>query len=142
SDPVWKKINLPTRTLKTISIIVPKDTVDSTEFVLNELKNLSELDKATVKVDISLSSPDLKPIVKSDIEKYLTTQGVFNVTSISQTKKSVVIKKNSNNTMTTKMDVPAAINAYADVHVDAKIKSAFIELSLEIFNQYKAEAKE
>lgn len=93
SDPVWKKINLPTRTLKTISIIVPKDTVDNTKFVLNELKNLSELDKATVKVDISLSSPDLKPIVKSDVEKYLTAQGVFNVTSISQTKKSVVIKK-------------------------------------------------
>ena len=140
--PAWKNITLPTRLLKSVSLIVPKDVEDSTQYVLDELSKLDELTKATVRLDVSLSSPDLKPIVKSDVEKYLMSLGVFNVTSISQAKKAVVAKKSTTNVMTTKMDVQTAINAYAQAHVDDAHRADYIALSLEILNHYKAEGKE
>jgi DNA repair exonuclease SbcCD nuclease subunit len=140
--PIWNNLTLPTRTLKNISVVVPSDVEDSTKYVLDELEKIEDLDKATVKVEVSLSSPDLKPIVKSDVEKYLVSHGVFNVTSISQSKKAIVAKKTANNVMSTKMDVPVAINTYAELHVPEEHRADFITLSLEIYNQHKIEAKE
>jgi DNA repair exonuclease SbcCD nuclease subunit len=138
----WETAILPTRNLKKINVIVPKDTEDSTAYVLEELKKLNAFDKSIVKVEVSLSSPDLKSINKSNIEKYLTSQGAFNITGISESKKISLIKKDSNNTIDTKMDVTSAIKTYAQTYVDEKIRSDFIELSMEIYNNYKAGVKE
>jgi hypothetical protein len=40
------------------------------------------------------------------------------------------------------MDVVAAIKTYAQTYIEDLKRSAFIELSMEIYNQYKTEAKE
>ena len=71
---------------------------------------------------------------KSDIEKYLTSQGVFNIAGISESKKIAFIKKDSNNTIDTKMDVATSIKTYATSYVDPLIHDDFIELTMEIYN--------
>lgn len=143
SDNYFTMEYLPTRALKKISITVPKDTVDSTAYVLDEMKKSSyDFNRSIVKVDVSLGSPDLKSVSKSDIEKYLTSQGVFNIAGISESKKIAFIKKDSNNTIDTKMDVATSIKTYATSYVDPLIHDDFIELTMEIYNSYKAELKE
>ena len=139
---IWDTRYLPTRPLKKVSVVVPKDTVDSTAYVLDELKKLDAWDKSIVKVEVSLAAPELKSVNKSSIEKYLTTQGVFNVTGISESKKVALVKKDSNNTIDTKMDVASAIKKFAETYVEEKMRPAFIELAVEIHNIQKAEAKE
>ena len=135
--------HLPTRPLKKISITVPKDTADPTAYVLKQIrKTKNELDKAIVRVEIAMETADLKSIDKEAIGKFLTKQGVFNVANITENKKVAVVKKDSNNTITTKMDVTAAIKKYADTYVDAPVRAEFSELAMSIYKQYKEEAKE
>lgn len=139
---IWDTRYLPTRPLKKVSVVVPKDTEDSTAYVLDELKKLDTWDKAIVRVEVSLASPEIKSVNKSSIEKYLTSQGVFNVTAVSESKKVALVKKDSNNTIDTKMDVASAIKTYANTYVDDKMRLAFIALATEIHTTYKSEAKE
>jgi DNA repair exonuclease SbcCD nuclease subunit len=134
---------LPTRPLRKISIIVPKDTADSTAYVIEQIKKENaDFNKSIVRVEVSLAAPDLKSINKSSVEKYLNEQGAFNVTNISESKKIALIKKNSSSTIDTKMDVVSAIKAFAEAHVEQQYRAAYIELSMEIYNTYKSEAKE
>lgn len=128
---------LPTRALKKLTISVPKDTDDPTQYVIDQIKkDGQDFNRSIVKVEVALTSPDLKSINKASIEKYLSEQGVFNVTNISESKKVALIKKDTNNTIDTKMDVPAAIKAYAEAYVPADKKDAYIELSMDIYNSY------
>lgn len=139
----FKNINIPTRNLKSISITVPESTIDTTKYVIDEIEKADSLKNAIVRVDILLDSPDLPTVSKNEIEKYLISKDVFNISNISQSKKSIVIKKISNNTATlsTKMDISSTINSYAQAHVPEKFKNSFIEIGLEILNQYKNEVK-
>lgn len=138
----WMAEELPTRQLKKVAITVPKDTPDTTAFVLDELKKLDSFDKAIVRVEIGLGAPELTSVNKSTIEKYLSSQGAFNITGISESRKLALIKKDVNNTIDTKMDVPAAIKTYGETYVPDKERPAFIELAMEIHNLYKMEGKE
>ena len=131
---------LPTRALKKLNITVPKDTEDPTEYVISQIKkNKDSLDKAIVRVEVTMESADLKSISKSAIEKYLTKRGAFNVTSVSENKKVNLIKKDGNNTINSKMDVSSAIKKYADTYVDAPLQGEFSKLALEIYQIYKEE---
>ena len=145
-QPVFEQEWLPTRPLKKISITIPKDTADPTKYALDIIKGYKKskdsLDKAIIKIDITLEVPDLKSVNKSVIEKYLMEHGAFNVTGISESKKVALVKKDVNNTIDTKMDVASAIKTYSDAYVAKDKREAFIELSMEIFNLYKEEAKE
>ncbi len=142
-DDIFTIEYLPTRSLRKITITVPKDTEDTTAYVLAEIeKAKSDLDKAIVKVEVALEVPELKSVNKSAIEKYLMSQGTFNVTGISESKKLALVKKDTNNTIDTKMDVSSAIKTYSEAYVDKDKRPAFIELSMDIFKTYKEEVKE
>ena len=138
----WETEYLPTRPLQKISISVPKDTTDTTAYVLEQIKKAGVQDKAIVRVEIALTTPELKSVNKTVIDKYLTTNGAFNVNGISESKKINLIKKDNNNTIDTKMDVTSAIKTYAQTYIEESVRSAFIELSMSIYNTYKAEGKE
>lgn len=142
SNDEFKIEYLPTRPLKKISLTVPKDTVDTTAYVLEEIKKETDLSRAIVRVEIALPSPDMKSIVKSQVEKSLLDLGVFNVTGITESKKVALIKKDGNTTIDTKMDVVSAIKAYAKSQVDDVSRDGFIELAMDIYKTYKSEAKE
>jgi exonuclease SbcD len=143
SDKEFTTQYLPTRALKKVTISVPKDTKDTTAYVLSQIKSLEETwDKSIVKVDIALESSDLKSIDKSKVEKYLTSQGAFNISGISESKKAVLIKKDTSNTLNTKMDVPIAINKYGETYIHPSQKDEFINLAMEIYQTFKSEGKE
>src|SRR5574337_42535 len=129
----WLQENLPTRPLQKISVSIPKDTADTTAYVLEELKKAGVQDKAIVRLDVSLTSPDLQSVNKAAIEKYLTGQGAFNVTAISESKKVNLIKKDINNNIDSKMDVSSAIKNYAKTYIEDVTRAPFIELAMEIY---------
>ena len=138
----WRIEYLPTRPLQKITVSVPRDTVDSTLYVLEEIKKAGIPETAIVRVDIALTSPDLKSVNKAVIEKYLLSNGAFSVNAISESKKVNLIKKDNGNTIDSKMDVSAAIKTYAQTYVDDNVRSEFIELAMEIHSIYKTEGKE
>lgn len=134
---------LSTRPLKKISITVPKDTEDTTAYVLEEIKKANaDYNQSIVRVEVALSVPELKSVDKSQVEKFLTQQGAFNVTGVSESKKLALIKKDTSGTaIDSKMDIPTAIKAYADKHVDASMRAEYIEESMEIYAAFMAESK-
>lgn len=136
------KEDLPTRPLQKISISVPKGTDDTTNYVLEEIKKFKIKNNAIVRVEVALTVPELKSINKSIIDKYLISNGAFNVNGITESKKTVLIKKDSNNSIDNKMDTAAAIKTYAELYIDLLHKDRYIETSIEILNFLKAEGKE
>jgi len=138
----WAAEFLPTRPLQKIVISVPKDTTDTTDYVLKQIKKTGIQEKAIVRVEVSLTDPELKSINKTTIDKYLMANGAFNINGISESKKINLIKKDSSNTIDTKMDVASAIKTYAQVYVEEAQRAGFTELAMEIFSIYKAEGKE
>lgn len=132
---------IPTRPLKKINIVVPKDVDDTTQYVIDYLNKIKESwDKAIVRIEISLSTPELKSINKYIIEKYLLDKNVFNIAGISESKKIMLVKKD-NNIYDTKMDVGSAIKTYAQSYVEETLRNSFIELAMSIYNDYKNEVK-
>jgi exonuclease SbcD len=133
-------IDLPTRTLKKYSITIPKDTKNPTQYVIDEIKGKKEdLNKSIIKLELSLAAPELDSVNKSLIEKYLLELGVFNISSISESKKISLVKRNINNKIDTKMDVTSAIKAYAENYIEDSKRSDYIELAMEIYKEYKEE---
>lgn len=134
--------HVPTRTLKKISITIPNDIENSTEYVIQQIKNTqSNFSKAIIKVELSLP-PEMKSVDKSKIEKLLIERGAFNVCNISESKKNNIIKKDIINTLNTKMDPVSAIKRYSELYVEEESKSDFIQLAMEIYNSFKTESKE
>jgi exonuclease SbcD len=137
----WFVKSLPTRTLKKITISIPKGTEDSTGYVINQLNQINNWADATVKLEISLTDVSVSSVNKSVIEKILLDKGIFNIASFSEAKKISLVKKNENTAINTKMDVPAAINTFSET-LDPSLRTGFIELAMDIYKQFKAEAKE
>lgn len=139
----FRQISIPTRTLKKIVISVPKDTKDTTKFVTDEIKKVEkDLAKAIVRLEVHLTSPELLPINRTAVEKFMYSLGAFNVSGISESKKLAPIKKDGVvAAIDSTVDVPAAIKMFA-VSLDKEKHDAFIELANEIYSQYKSESKD
>jgi DNA repair exonuclease SbcCD nuclease subunit len=138
----WSAEYLPTRPLQKITVSVPKGIDDTTAYVIEQIKKVGVQEKSIVRVEVALTVPELKSVNKTTIDKFLTNNGVFNVTGISESKKIQLVKKDNTNTIDTKMDIAAAIKTYAHTYIEDANRTAFIEFSMEIYNQFKAEAKE
>jgi exonuclease SbcD len=131
----FETIELPTRRLKKINLIIPKDVKDTTQYVLDSLKD--SYDNAILKIELTLEDKELQSVDRAEIEKALLSKGAFNVAAISQSKKNNNILKN-NNVVNNTMSPLSAINTYAHAHVDEDKREKFIELSteiLKIFNE-------
>ena len=131
-EGTWTQEILPTRPLQKMIVSVPKDTDDTTAYVIQQLQEIGIQEKGIVRVEVSLSSPELTSINKTVIDKFLLSQGTFVVSGISESKKLGLIKKEGGQAMDTKMDVSTAINAYAQLYIDDQQRSDFIELANEI----------
>jgi exonuclease SbcD len=131
---------LPTRKLNKIVITVPDDVEDVNSFVTSEIdsKNLN-LKNSIVKLEINLEDKN-KVINKSELEKFLSKRGTFNISSIVESKKQISLKKEANK-INNKMDVSSAIKQYADSYIKEEEKSKFIEIALGIYESYQEEAK-
>lgn len=133
---------LPTRQLKKIVVNVPKDVADTTKFIIDELNSRDSLEKSIVKLDIHLLAPELLPSDRTEIEKTLYALGAHNVSGISESKKLTPIHNKETEQLThLTNDVVPAVKMYADVIVDPALRSDFITLALNIYEQYKQEMK-
>lgn len=141
SDEEFQIEYLPTRALRKITITIPKEIIDTTNYVLSQLKSVN-LDKSIVKLEITLDDPELKSVNKNTIEKFLTEKGVFNISGISESKKVVLLKKDNINVLSTKMDITSAINKYSELYIDDAHRTEFCNLAIEIYASFKAEGKE
>lgn len=133
---------IPTRPLRKVSIVVPSDIDNVNEYVTDEINKLGNVfEKSIVRVDVSVPATS-KSINKVSLEKLLLEKGSFNISGITESKKVNLIKKDSNNILDTQMDVLSAIKKYADLYIKDDIRSDFIDLATEIYNDYKLEAKD
>jgi exonuclease SbcD len=147
-DLSFKEVKLPTRPLTKIVIAVPKDTADTTQFVLDLLEKEKYIfDKAIVRLEISLLSPDLSSVDRSKIEKFIYKKGVFNISGFSESKKlALIIKDEADISIDTTLDAGSAIKKWADKRypdeLDGLKKNKFMEISLSLLAQLKNESKE
>lgn len=131
-DDNFEKIFLPTRALQKISVSIPETDEDPTKFVISSLKEQIK-EKAIVRLDIETN----KSVNKKEIEKFLLDNGVFNVSSISETKKQQKIKQTEQTKkINTDISVQNAIKLYADAKVKESIKDKYISKAVEIYNQF------
>lgn len=131
---------IPTRKLNKITIDVPNDIEDIDSFVISEIENKKiELKKSIIKLEINLENKD-KSINKNTLTKFLNKNGVFNISGIIESKKSISLKK-ENNKINNKMDVLSAIKQYAESYIKDSDKSKYIKTAIDIYNQFQEEAK-
>lgn len=146
-DATFSEIALPTRPLQKMAITVPKDTKDTTQYVIDEItNNYSNLTRAIVKIEVSLSSPELIPIDRAKVEKFLQEKSVYHISGFSESKKATVIKKDKSEVIDTAIDVPTAIKKWAEKRFSEKTdeakKNKFIEVGLSLLKELKSEGKE
>jgi DNA repair exonuclease SbcCD nuclease subunit len=134
----FQHLNLPTRPLKKMIVSVPKDTKDTTTFVINEIEQVKEeLLQAIVRLEIHLTSPELLPTNRSELEKHLYTLGVSNVSAITESKKLSPIKKDGTTSIDTTMDVMAAVKMWATSQIDTEKQSLFIETAADVYSEFQ-----
>jgi DNA repair exonuclease SbcCD nuclease subunit len=137
------EIPIPTRKLNKIIISVPKDTKDTTQFVLDELDKYPFLKDSIVKLEVHLTSPELLPMQRSKIEESLYKKGTFNVSSLSESKKLAPIKKDGSSTdIDMASDMSSAIKKWAETQLDENKRELFIEVSNRLIKKFKNEDKE
>jgi len=141
SNNIFRHEIIPTRQLKKIIINIPADTYDTTEYVIGELNKLSDLDKSIIKLEVSLSSQDLKPIDKKKISQLLSTKGVHNISAFSETKKSLLLRKEDGDSIDNSFDVQSAIKKFGELNIKENMRDKYMEIALEVFEDYKMAVK-
>lgn len=131
------KVEIPTRKLKKITVSIPKDTDNTTQYVIDQINSKPNLDKSIVKIDVVLEDINLKSVNRGNIEKALLNHGAFNVSKVTESKQSSLINKNINNSIDTTMDVSTALEMFADKYVDESDRTGFKELALSIYEEVK-----
>jgi exonuclease SbcD len=142
SDPV-SYLEIPTRPLNQISVSVPSDIKNATEFAINSIKDkYKRLDKSIVKVNISLDGMDTIGIDRNKLELAINDLGAFYITRISEERKIAPIKKaTATENMDSTMSETVAIKMFADLNIQKEIKDDFIETANSIIKECSAELK-
>jgi len=145
TDPVsFETVEIPTRNLAKIAITVPKDTVDTTQYVLDEIKSRNvEVDDAIVRLEITLATSELKSVNRTKIEKHLNDSGVFNLSGFTESKRLSAVKKavdGSAPNISTSMDVPSTIKMWAQKKwpddIDEPKRLKFIDAAMAIHRDF------
>lgn len=144
SEP-YKYIEIPTRPLRQISISVPENILDTTSFVLNNLKSKfnNKLNKSIVRVNIILNNQDVINVDRTAVESCLNDLGTFHVTRINEERKVVPIKKNATtDNIDNTVNESTAIKMFADSNVDQELKNDFIAFANSIVKECSTENQE
>ena len=133
----YKNIEIPTRQLNKISVSVPADIKNTTEYVVNELRSkYPNLNKSIVRLDVAFESSDVINVDRPTIEKCLDELGVFHISKINEERKIAPIKMNSaTKEIDNTVNEPTAIRMYADVNVDESLRNDFSILANQIVKE-------
>src|ERR1700722_11645704 len=141
SEP-YKYIEVPTRPLKQISVSVPVGNIGSTDYVIKELKDKhsDDLNRAIVRLNITLNSPDQVNVNRTEVENCLNGLGTFHIARISEEKKVATIKKNlENDAINSTVNEMTALKMYADANIDEGIRADFVSLATSIVKECMSE---
>lgn len=143
-DATYEKIEIPTRKLTKINITIPKDTVDTTKYLLEQIAEKKlDLNKSIVRLEVNMETPELKSINRAEVEKQLYKSGIFNIAGFSESKKVALVKKDTSpDTIDTTIDVSAAIKMWAKKKwpddADETKRLKFIEMATQVYSDFKA----
>ena len=138
-DQPLKYIDIPTRPLRQVSVSVPDNIINATEYVLKELGEQVSLNKAIVKLNVVLNNPNTVSIDRIEVEAALNKLGAYHIARISEEKRSVLIKKTQANDIDNTMNEMTAVKMYSVSNIDEEYQSEFISLATDIINECKAE---
>jgi DNA repair exonuclease SbcCD nuclease subunit len=134
-DTAPKTIALPTRPLKHITVEVPADTKNTTQYVIDQITAQGSLARALVRIEIQLASAALLPVERAELEKAVYALGAFNVANISESKPSSIAKK-TQSTLDTTMSIPASLKTWIEANVPADKQEATLALALDCYREY------
>lgn len=137
-DNFVEEVVIPTRELINIVIDVPEKIINPTDFIIEEIKNIKNLNKSMVKLTTTINNTDSQNIDRSAVEEALYAAGAFYVSRFSEERKVAPIKRNSSSHFIDKADEVAAIKLYAELNIEEEYRQDFIKLSLEIVKEYAA----
>jgi DNA repair exonuclease SbcCD nuclease subunit len=131
-DGCFTEIEIPVRPLEKITIQIPADTTDTTEYVLKTIQDGKiDLKNGIVKLEVQLLSQNLHSVDRKAVEAYLQTAGVYHIASFSETKKISLLKK-KNDSISHVMTESNAIREWSKKFVEEKNRDKFIALAEEI----------
>jgi DNA repair exonuclease SbcCD nuclease subunit len=134
SNSNFEYVEIPTRPLNQISISVPEDVSNTTDFIIDQLKTHNNLSKSILKLNIEYNNSDIYPLDRKIIESYLTEKNVFHIAKINEQRKIAAIKKVSAN-IDTSMDENAAIRMYANENISEEMRNDFITTAMGIVKE-------
>lgn len=137
-DNFVEEVVIPTRELINIVIDVPEKIINPTDFIIEEIKNIKNLNKSMVKLTTTINNIDSQNVDRSAVEEALYAAGAFYVSRFSEERKVAPIKRNSSSHFIDKADEVAAIKLYAELNIEEEYRQDFIKLSLEIVKEYAA----
>ncbi len=145
SNEVFKQIEIPTRPLRKISISIPENTKDTTNFAIDYIKDkFKNLDKSIVRIDISLNSPDLLSVDRLSLESVIYELGAYHISKFSESKKLSLIKKVDDNKeqIDGSMNESKAIKLYAETFIEEPSRDDFIKMANDIIAEFKSDSKD
>lgn len=131
-------IQVPSRPLKHVSIKIPSDCVNSTEFVISEIGKISDLKDALVKLDIKLEGHETPNTNREQISKALYDAGVYYISYFVESRNvSVVSVEKRNTELTSTVEPKVAVKMYAEVlGLNEVERTDFIADCLEIIESF------
>lgn len=137
----YKHLEVPSRPLNQISISVPENIINTTDYIKEELLKLNnDFKKSIVKLNITLNNADIPNIDRSNIEKHLYDMGTYHISRINEERKVSPIKKNNiSNHIDNTVNEFAAIKMFAEENIDADIRDQFVSIADEIVKDCVAE---
>ena len=134
----FKYITVPVRKYRTLEIEIPKDTVDSTKYVLDSIKDM-DFKNEVIRLEIKHSSSSNSSSKKKEIEAALKEKEVFYVNSIVESKKIELVKKKTDVVIKDKGNIPDALNTYAEKadFVPEDLVDTFLDISKRIVREAK-----
>lgn len=109
-------LEVPTRTLHNISIVVPEG-LDPTTFLLEELQKIESqktIYDSITKIDCQILDKNVAGLDREKIEKYLHEQGIHHLATLSESRVNVVVPLEKRNNLTNITDPEESIKAWAE----------------------------
>lgn len=130
-----RHMELPTRPLRQVSISVPENIANSTEYVLSQLDNV-DCKQAIARVSVVFENPNVINIDRSLIEDKLYANGAFHITRIVEERRIESIKKDASNAIDNTVDEIVAIKMYATDNVDDELRDEFVSIAVSIVDEH------
>lgn len=112
----FKKIKLPTRPLRHISIEVPGEK-DATDFVIEKIDvihNQKSLEKAIVRIEIKLMDENMENVDREKVEKHIYGLKAFYICNFSESRNVVVVPLSQQSLVDNTISHKEAIKLYAE----------------------------